>query len=106
MGTGDIRHAECEGLQTCGPEAHCLLILVPSEGRGWAQATSDTPDVRVCRPADLKQKLMARRMEAPDKFGNPINVGDLVDVKQGSYLEGKSGTVKYIWRGKLFLQSK
>ncbi|KAK9835687.1 hypothetical protein WJX74_005873 [Apatococcus lobatus] len=70
------------------------------------QATSDTPDVRVCRPAELKQKLMARRMEAPDKFGNQINTGDLVDVKQGSYLEGKSGTVKYIWRGKLFLQSK
>lgn len=98
----------------------CIVFIVPlldlslsyainyrsSEGRNWAQATSDAPDVRVCRPADLKQKLMAPRMEAPDKFGNPINVRDLVDVKQGSYLEGKSGTVKYIWRGKLFLQSK
>ena len=71
--------------------------------------TPEVPDVRTATLQDIKRKLYcARTISSPDSSGNPVNVGDMVDlVSQGNArLEGVSGTVKYIQRGALWLTVK
>ncbi|KAG7669634.1 hypothetical protein Ndes2437B_g05814 [Nannochloris sp. 'desiccata'] len=63
------------------------------------------PDVRVCRLPDLKRKINNRRASAQDKARNEININDIVQVVEGP-MHGRSGTVKHIMRGFIFIQSR
>ena len=70
------------------------------------QGTADNPKVRVCRQPDIRRKFPDnRRITAPDANGNSIGVQDTVTIKDGRY-GGKGGTVKYVVRGSVFLQSR
>ena len=71
--------------------------------------TPETPDIRTASLQDIKRKLYcARSISAPDSSGNPVNIGDMVDLaSQGNpRLEGLSGTVKLIQKGALWLLVK
>jgi len=46
---------------------------------------------------------MSLHRSSASAAGNDVNVGDAVDVVDGP-LKGRSGTVKYIMRGFLFIQ--
>ena len=60
----------------------------------------------MCRQPDIKRKFPDnRRITAPDANGNSIGVQDTVTIKDGRYA-GKGGTVKYVVRGSVFLQSR
>ncbi|PRW59844.1 transcription elongation factor SPT5-like protein 1 [Chlorella sorokiniana] len=69
------------------------------------QGRPDKPDIRVCRLPDIKRKMNNRRASVKDGAGNDVNVNDAVDVVDGP-LKGRSGTVKYIMRGFLFIQTR
>jgi transcription elongation factor SPT5 len=69
------------------------------------QGRPDSPDVRICRLPDIKRKVVNRRASAVDGTRNEVNLGDIVEMFEGP-LRGKSGTVKHIMRGALFLQSR
>ena len=69
------------------------------------QGRPDSPDVRVCRLPDIKRKVVNRRASAIDGTRNEVNLGDIVEVFEGP-LRGRSGTVKHIMRGALFIQSR
>jgi transcription elongation factor SPT5 len=68
------------------------------------QGRPEKPDVRVCRLHDLKRKADTRRNVAQDGSRNEVGAGDIVEVADGP-LRGRSGTVKYIMRGFLFIKS-
>lgn len=69
------------------------------------QGTADNPKVRVCRLPDIKRKLDNRKFTAPDANGNSISVADIVTIKDGGFA-GRSGTVKFVVRGSVFIQSR
>ena len=69
------------------------------------QGRPDSPDIRICRLPDMKRKVVNRRASAIDGTRNEVNMGDIVEVFEGP-LRGRSGTVKHIMRGALFLQSR
>lgn len=69
------------------------------------QGRPDSPDIRICRLPDMKRKVVNRRASAIDGTRNEVNLGDIVEVFEGP-LRGRSGTVKHIMRGALFLQSR
>ncbi len=70
------------------------------------QGTGGTPDIRVCKPQDVKRKLFPNRATVThDSAQNSVSSGDIVDIKEGP-LKGRSGTVKYVHRMFLFLHSK
>ena len=70
------------------------------------QGTADNPKIRICKQPDIKRKFPNnRKFTAPDANGNSISVGDLVTVKDGQFA-GRSGTVKYVIRGSVFIQSR
>ncbi|KAK9811747.1 hypothetical protein WJX72_009461 [[Myrmecia] bisecta] len=69
------------------------------------QGTPEKPDIRLCRLPDIKRKMITRKAVTQDKWMNPVNVGDIVNVEEG-ILKGKSATVKHIMRGSLFLQTR
>lgn len=62
-------------------------------------------DTRICRLPDLKRKMNNRRATAQDGARNEVSVNDIVSVEEGP-LRGRSGTVKHIMRGFLFIQSR
>ena len=75
--------------------AHLLLQAIP-----------DRPHVVTVGPADITRKLAMRRgLQASDSSSNVIDVGDIVTLP-GAYEDVVEGTVKYIQRGALFLQSR
>ncbi|KAK2076003.1 hypothetical protein QBZ16_001339 [Prototheca wickerhamii] len=69
------------------------------------QGRPEKPDVRVCRLPDLKRKLNDRRAAAQDGARNEVAAGDIVEVVDGP-LRARSGTVRYVVRGLLFLQCR
>ncbi|KFM22733.1 Putative transcription elongation factor SPT5-like protein 1 [Auxenochlorella protothecoides] len=69
------------------------------------QGRPEKPDVRVALLPDLKRKLNNRKAGAQDGARNEVAVGDIVEVVDGP-LRGKNGTVRYVVRGFLFLQSR
>lgn len=69
------------------------------------QGRPDKPDIRVCRLADIKRKMNNRRASVKDGSGNDVGVNDAVDVVDGP-LKGRSGAVKFIMRGFLFIQTR
>lgn len=69
------------------------------------QGRPDAPDVQVCRLPDMKRKIVNKRASAIDGTRNEVHLGDIVEVIEGP-LRGKSGTVKHIMRGSLFIQSR
>ncbi|GAB4821977.1 hypothetical protein N2152v2_009023 [Parachlorella kessleri] len=69
------------------------------------QGRPEKPDVRVCRLPDIQRKLLARRNVTQDAGRNEVNQNDIVDVVDGP-LKGKSGTVRHVMRGILFIQSR
>ena len=69
------------------------------------QGRPDAPDVRICRLPDMKRKIVNRRASAIDGSRNEVHLGDIVEIFEGP-LRGKSGTVKHIMRGSLFIQSR
>ncbi|KAL4420140.1 hypothetical protein ABPG77_010356 [Micractinium sp. CCAP 211/92] len=79
-------------------EADALRVLT-NQGR------PDKPDIRVCRLPDIKRKMNNRRASVKDGSGNDVGVNDAVDVVDGP-LKGRSGTVRYIMRGFLFIQTR
>eukprot|EP00887_Chlorella_sp_A99_P006595 scaffold3.g6595.t1 len=81
-----------------GVEADSCTVLT-NQGR------PDKADVRTCRLPDIKRKMNSRRNTATDGGQNVVGVGDLVDVVDGP-IKGRSGTVKHVMRGGLFIQSR
>lgn len=69
------------------------------------QGRPDKPDIRTCRLPDLKRKIDSRRASTQDGARNEVNVNDIVEIVDGP-LKGKSGTVRYIMRGFLFIQAR
>ncbi len=69
------------------------------------QGRPDAPDIRICRLPDIKRKVVNRRASAIDGTRNEVHLGDIVEVFEGP-LRGRSGTVKHIMRGSLFIQSR
>ena len=70
------------------------------------QAIPDRAHVVTVGPADITRKLAMRRgLQASDSSSNVIDVGDIVTLP-GAYEDVVEGTVKYIQRGALFLQSR
>ena len=69
------------------------------------QGRPDAPDVRICRLPDIKRKVVNRRASAIDGTRNEVHLGDIVEVFEGP-LRGRTGTVKHIMRGSLFIQSR
>lgn len=69
------------------------------------QGRPEKPNVRICRLPDLKRKINNRRATAIDGARNEVSVGDIAEILEGP-LRQKSGTVKHIMRGFLFIQSK
>jgi len=81
-----------------GIEKHTCRVLTNAGDQG-------KPDVRVCRLPDVKRKINNRRASAQDKARNEININDIVQVIEGP-MNGRSGTVKHIMRGFIFIQSR
>ena len=70
------------------------------------QGTADNPKVRICRLPDIKRKFPEnRKITAPDANGNSISVADIVTIRDGSFA-GRSGVVKFVVRGSVFIQSR
>lgn len=70
------------------------------------QGAGTTPDVRVCKPQDVKRRLFPSRATVThDRAQNSVSAGDIVEIKEGP-LKDRSGTVKFVHRMFLFLHSK
>ncbi|EFN50704.1 hypothetical protein CHLNCDRAFT_142577 [Chlorella variabilis] len=95
-----------------GYEMHDLVVLdnttvgvIVNVEQDALRGRPDKPDIRVCRLPDIKRKMMNKRASVKDGAGNDVGVGDMVDVVDGP-LKGRGGTVRYIMRGFVFVQTR
>eukprot|EP00898_Chlorokybus_atmophyticus_P002859 jgi/Chlat1/3574/Chrsp234S03564 len=67
--------------------------------------TPDRPDIRTVRLPEIQRKLYSKKYTTQDAYMNTIAVDDVVRIVDGA-MKNKTGTVRHIQKGFLFLQSR
>ncbi|KAK9820946.1 hypothetical protein WJX81_001276 [Elliptochloris bilobata] len=90
-----------------GPQTVGVLVNVSKDTARVLtnQGTAEQPDVRTVRLPDIKRKLFNRNAVAKDRTNNSVALGDAVTLED-TRLRGRTGTVKYIHMGALFLHAR
>lgn len=79
-------------------------VIIKVEREGFKVLTNEDC-VETVLLAAVKRKLMDSRSNAHDHSRSPLSVGDAVKVVDGKY-DGKTGTIKHIYKYILFLHIK
>ncbi|CAK4078924.1 unnamed protein product [Aphanomyces euteiches] len=94
-----------------GKELYDLVALPHGEvgvitrvGRDGFTVLVQSGQTKTIADQEIQRKMFSTRASALDKKGNPITVGEMVQVVDGPY-SGESGTIKHIYRSFIFLHN-
>ncbi|ETW00422.1 hypothetical protein H310_07056 [Aphanomyces invadans] len=94
-----------------GKELYDLVALPHGEvgvithvGRDSFTVLAQNGQTKNIADQEIQRKIYSNRASALDKKGNPITVGEMVQVVEGSFA-GQTGTIKHIYRSFIFLHN-
>ncbi|RHX96484.1 hypothetical protein DYB25_004031 [Aphanomyces astaci] len=94
-----------------GKELYDLVALPHGEvgvithvGRDSFTVLAQNGQTKSIADQEIQRKIFSTRASALDKKGNPITVGEMVQVVEGSF-SGQTGTIKHIYRSYIFLHN-